>query len=161
MKNIKLIFVFITILFISSCSRNENFVELKIQELKFTKSSDLKSTKESDFLIYIVKINQTGKLFVDENYLTLSEAVNKETGEKSFVITEKEKQSTTLKSLQLPAKSESEMIHESIKSGYWFDGYDCFIYGTIITDDDGDQLFIPADLATQYLMNSCGWRYLA
>ena len=45
----------------------------------------------------------------------------------------------------------------SIKRGYWYDGYDCFVFGTIITDDNCVQLFIPADAATQYLLTDCGW----
>lgn len=67
----------------------------------------------------------------------------------------------TLKSHQLPARGYSKRRGGSIKEGYWYDGGDCFVYGTIITGDDGTQLFVPADTATQYLMNVCGWSNVA
>lgn len=52
-------------------------------------------------------------------------------------------------------------MKEVLRGGYWYDGYDCFVFGTIITDDNCVQLFIPADAATQYLLNDCGWSNVA
>jgi hypothetical protein len=163
---VTLLTLLITSLFLISCSNdNELIVETRIQELKFEKSIDEKLKKageskdNSNFAVHTIKINLHNQLIVDEENLNVSEAINKETGVKSFVITEKKKNKIILKSLLLSTNDDEEK--GSIKNGYWYNGDDCFIYGTIYTGDDGTQLFVPADVTTQYLMNSCGWSNVA
>lgn len=85
-------------------------------------------------------------MVLDEDKLIIREAVNKETGIKSFVITEKINNQTTLKSLQLSAKSNSESGDDGgIERGYFYDG-ECFVYGTMITGDNGNNLFLPCGI---------------
>ncbi len=75
--------------------------------------------------------------------LIVIEAINEETKLNSYIITKKE--------------TEDNFKQFSIRRGYWFDGYGCFIYGEIITGENGNEIFIPADSATQSTMNACGY----
>jgi hypothetical protein len=163
MKKIKLILGLsvITILFVIACSKDETITIIKTQKLKFENIANGKINKNPTFSSYIVNMNSNNQLYIDDDNLIIDKAVNKETGMKSYVIFLKN--STTLKSLQISAKSESESEsgNGSITYGYWYDGSDCFIYGTIFTADDGTRLFVPADLGTQCLMNNCGWSNVA
>jgi hypothetical protein len=46
--------------------------------------------------------------------------------------------------------------------GYFFDGHDCFIYGSYyVNEENGDIYFQPAGAATQSLMNQCGYGNMA
>lgn len=151
----------ITSSFLISCLSDDNLIEHKIQQLKFEKKIDGKikkngQSKESvNYSVYTIRKNLNNQLIVDEKSLIISEGINKETGIKSFIITERKK--IALRHLQPSAKVNLEKKEAPIERGYWYDGDDCFIYGTIYTGDDGTQLFVPTDAATQYLLNSCGW----
>lgn len=166
MKNIKQIIgvVFTAITFVVSCSKENNINVVKVIQLKFKNNINEKSeknSKNSGFSTYDVTLNSSGQLSVNDDELTISEAINKDTGTKSYVITKKESSSVTLKSLQLKSSTNPQIGGGGFVRGYWYDGNDCFIYGTIYTGDDGTLLFVPADAATQSLMNNCGWSNVA
>lgn len=154
--------------FFLSCSDSDDSDDLikeKVFMLKFENKS-IENSKEGKlnfgFKTYKIKIDSKGKPIVDEDQLQVIEVVNKDTGIKSYAIYEKDSGSHSLKSLNLSITSNSEMGEcPSIKWGYWWDGYDCFIYGRIITDNNCHREFFPADPTTQYLYNKCGYSNMA
>lgn len=44
-----------------------------------------------------------------------------------------------------------------ISSGYFYDGRDCWIYGTWHYGNSGNDLFVPASALSQVTHNVCGW----
>lgn len=87
-------------------------------------------------------IKQNPSLLNSSKYLKIN-ALNEITKKTGIFYYEK-KQSTTYK--------------VSEKRGLWYSGGDCAIY----TDDvSGVSIFVPADSATQFLMNVCGLSNLA
>ena len=105
--------------------------------------NDLFNKNTIDF--FNINYNFENPLLSQSEDLTVVEVINKDTGLNSFIIIKKEVENNK---------------KFSVKPGYWYDGDDCFIYGTIVTGDNGGEIFIAADLATQSTMNVCGYRYV-
>jgi len=162
MKN-KLFLTILMMIFVSSCSNEE--VQLRpdgnIIELKF--DSDSKSGKNTidgkntiNYKTYSATIISLSPLVIESEYLEVIEFMNSETNEMAYVIVEKQNDQ---KNLNLYGRIDG--CTASIEKGYWYDGYDCFIYGTIVTDSNCNRAFIPSSVATQVLMNECGWSDVA
>jgi hypothetical protein len=160
-----IILIFIAFITLISCSKDDELSQIKTQNLKFEKTSGNLSKnvklldKPSEFSLHKVKIDSKGIVSTDDNNLQISKGKNKENGIMSYIITKKSKKiKTNLKSLKFAAKVNTENDGWSIESGFWYDGHDCFLYGTIYTDNNGVRLFVRSpNLATRYLMDSCGW----
>jgi len=153
MKNIKQLLgiVLTTIIFLVSCSKEDNISDVKTVQLKFQKDIHEKSKKSGesiknlDFFSYIVKVNTSGQLSVNDDELIVDEAINQDTGIKSYVITQRGNNKTTLKALQLSARANFESGGGGFERGYFFDG-ECFVYGTMYYGDNGVNLFVPCGI---------------
>ncbi|MEC7770087.1 MAG: hypothetical protein VX798_02825 [Bacteroidota bacterium] len=147
----------LTIILFYSCSQEEipspttDSVELKFEN---TTKTDKESGSKR---IYQTRILSTSPLQIESDELEVIQITHSVTNKVSYAIVEK----------ALPKKKTTEYSKEeqgcenSIQQGYWYDGNDCFVYGTIVTGDNCQQLFIPADTSTQNLMNECGWSDIA
>lgn len=148
MKNLKFFGVLLLALTFSStsCKKKEITSNENVATFSFETNRG-NETLEANLI-------STKPLKIQSEDLVVKEAVNQETEQAGFVITLKA-------SLKPTHSAKIGGPVGSIERGYWYDGYDCFVYGTIITANDGSQAFIPADVATQYLMNECGYANVA
>jgi len=158
MKSKVLCYLIILIaIILHSCSQEESY---------FTTENNIKlrfeNTKETDknsngIKTYKTKILSTSPLKIESEELEIIKVKHSETNKISYAIVEKlisKKRSKKYSKVEKDCES-------NIQKGYWYDGSDCFVYGTIITDDNCAKLFIPADTATQIVMNECGWSDMA
>ncbi|RIV70495.1 hypothetical protein [Flagellimonas aequoris] len=153
-----LIIALASLLLINSCSPEDetNLQKNMSISLKFESlDTNLKST--NSVKTYSLKIISLSPLVIESNELEVIEVTNALTGNVSSVIVERKVQ----KSKTGPLSNKEQGCTSSISNGYWYDGNDCFMYGTIVTDNNCNQLFIPADETTQILMNDCGWSDVA
>ena len=144
-------------IFLHSCSQeelystSENNIKLRFENTKETdKNSDGVKT-------YKTKILSTSPLKIESEELEVIKVKHSETNKMSYAIVEK----VTFKNKSKKYSKVEKDCESNILKGYWYDGSDCFVYGTIITDDNCVKLFIPADTATQIVMNECGWSDMA
>lgn len=152
-----LFLLFLMMIFISSCSNEGVPIEPKNNtiELKFdTVHENGKNTL--NFKTYTATIISLSPLVIESEYLKVIEFINSETNEMSYFIVEKQDMNKNTNN-----NSRIDGCTASIEKGYWYDGYDCFVYGTIVTDDNCNRAFIPSSAATQFLLNECGWSNVA
>lgn len=157
MKHFKILLSLVSFLFILSCSQDEEQNELqnRILELKF-EDTNLKSKQINIFKTYSVEIISFSPLVIESDELEVIEITSSETGKLSYAIVKK-----NTKEKNALSKTNAGGCVGSIEKGYWYDGYDCFIWGTIVTGSDCTQMFFPSDPTTQYIMNNCGWSNVA
>ena len=149
----KIIFSLFATLFIVSCEKDQiNEISTHNVSFKFNKSENLNDkNNKNQFLEFEVQIIRNGsKLELISDELEMSKAINQETGEESYVIHQKSSDSSSLRE-----------VNPKIVAGYFYDGNDCWIYGTWYHGDNGQSLFVPASAQTQYVMNICGWSNVA
>ncbi|WP_418501398.1 hypothetical protein [Flagellimonas sp.] len=141
-----------------SCYNEEEHIQLKSKTVTLEFEIINEKGKGSNInKTYLVEIISISPLIIESDELEVIEVVNSVTGKISYAIIEKERNKKAYKST---SKIEPGCI-SGIQNGYWYDGDDCFVYGTIVTDDNCNKLFIPSSPATQNLMNDCGWSNVA
>jgi hypothetical protein len=123
-------------------------VELKFLKLEsFDKLNYLDKIDETDFEIVEAEVISTEPIKFKSDSFTATEVKNACTQKNGYIYT-----------LNDPKK----ILGIKITRGLWYDGGDCATWGTIITDTtSGVSVFIPADAATQFLMNVCGLSNIA
>jgi len=150
----------LSILVFNSCSEKDNDTQTKQNvELKF-EDKETTDQKAITFNTYQATILSTSPLKIESEDLEVIEVVHSITNEAVSVIVKKERLQRKSTRTSKVSK-EDENCNHNIAKGYWYDENDCFVYGTIITADNCEQLFIPADKTTQLLMNDCGWSNVA
>ncbi|TXD80807.1 hypothetical protein ESY86_19925 [Subsaximicrobium wynnwilliamsii] len=156
-------FLFLAILMISfSCEKGSLEEQTSSYDLNFNFESQNSKT-DSKSKSQVEQFNATiitdgDDIDIISDSLEISRAVNSETGKESYVIHLKNnsEQNTTAKTGG-PVRE----LFDNVESGYFYDGNDCWIYGTWYHGDNGESLFVPAGAATQYLNNVCGWSNVA
>jgi len=156
MLKVKFLVVSLLLGIIISCSEDETQTKINTLELKFPSLTTTNGRSSDDTQNYIVIIKSTSPLEIVSNELTVTKAVNAETGELSSVIIQ-----NSPENLKASAASRTSQADPGIKRGYMYDGNDCFVWGTVITASNGSVYFYPADATTQLLMNRCGYANVA
>ncbi|MEH0153440.1 hypothetical protein V6R21_04860 [Limibacter armeniacum] len=137
-----------------SCTEEVEVKKDKVVHLKFETVSDSNNARStSEYEEFSAKVLSLSPLEIESEELEVIEVVHSE----------------TLKVIRVVVKKNSEGANSSmrvsctpgIRMGHFYDGNDCWVYGTIATGDDCETLFAPADYATQYVMNVCGWSNVA
>ena len=123
-------------------------------DLAFPVSGGTNARSSYNFESFNIVISSTSPLVIVSNNLTVIQAKDSATGILASVIIQK-------RNVNDSGTSRGRMADPGIERGYMYDGHDCFVYGTIVTADDGEVLFIPADIYTQLLMNRCGYSNVA
>lgn len=143
MKILRIMFALSLISIVLSCTNDQNLIETQTVQLKFENNYlDSKSENQSNFINYSLTINSLGEIQLNDNNLSLIEAVNKRTGKKSFVVIQKN--SSFVKKNENPRW----------KTGYFFDG-ECFIYGTMFYGDNDVNLFTACGINCIGFDNIC------
>ena len=124
-----------------SCTENSDINQVEKRKILLNFDQNKSNLRHEGFLY-----KENGILRLESDDMELVKAKNIETGEESLMIILKENKNNS---------------RGSISRGYFYNGGDCFIYGTWYHGDNGVSLFVPADAATQYLLNSCGWSNVA
>ncbi|MEE9349225.1 MAG: hypothetical protein V3U80_04200 [Flavobacteriaceae bacterium] len=134
MKKIKYIILILILSFVYSCSDDNNSIEEK-QYLTFNFNTNNKSNEVLEIEVEIISYNP---IKLKSEFLREVNAINELTGEEvyGYVLIQ------NTKSNGLGGWSED--------TGYFFDG-ECFQYGTMITGDNGNSMFLYPDVTTQYL----------
>ena len=90
MKKYKILFILTALIFIFSCTTEDNEIQTKTLNLKFENNLSGKSKNQQNFTIYTVTMNSLGEVELNDENLELVEAINESTQKQSFMIIEKD-----------------------------------------------------------------------
>lgn len=141
----KLLYTLLSIIILFSCSEDAPIKEGKVLvKLKFAKEGNTENGRSSgeDFIeIEAELIFENSKWILKSENLVEIESFNSETGEVTY----------GYEYIGNASSNSSGRVMGGIYRGYYgFDG-ECFIYGTLYEGDNGQSIFVPADLTTQLM----------
>ncbi|MBK1441772.1 hypothetical protein JHJ32_17365 [Parapedobacter sp. ISTM3] len=133
----------------------------KIVKIKFIKDRDTRyldsdgGITDKDFIeVEAEMVFEDSKLVLKSEKLVEIELIDSETGKKTYGYRYVESNLKIASIAPFEARMEPDLEPGVYRGLYGFNGT-CFVWGTLYVGDNGESLFVAADISTQLLLNVC------